>query len=266
MKNAAIRKKGTALSPVWRRLRTPSRRRAVITNRRIKAKIKRGTSMIEIHSLEKTYRIGENDIKALDNVSVFVEEGEFAAILGASGSGKSTLMNIIGCLDVHYNGGEYHLCGQDVSKMSRRRLSMIRNCKIGFIFQGFNLVPTLTARENIELPLLYRKTRISTKQRRRLADTALDAVGLGNRAGHKPSQLSGGQQQRVAIARAIAAAPDIILADEPCGNLDSKSGKKVMDTLTQLNEQGRTIVLITHDESAAQRAGKVIRLADGRVV
>jgi putative ABC transport system ATP-binding protein len=172
-------------------------------------------------------------------------------------------MNIIGCLD-KASGGEYFLCGQNVSRLSGGALSFIRNEKIGFIFQGFNLIPTLTAQENVELPLIYRKT--PRKERGCLANAALEAVGLSERRRHKPSELSGGQQQRVAIARAIAAAPDLILADEPCGNLDSRSGEKVMNTLAALNRQGRTIVLITHDESAARAAGKVVRLADGRVV
>jgi putative ABC transport system ATP-binding protein len=222
--------------------------------------------MIKIRSIEKTYRMGDNYVKALDNVDITVEKGEFAAILGASGSGKSTLMNIIGCLD-KASGGEYFLCGQNVSRLSGRALSYIRNKKIGFIFQGFNLVSTLTARENVELPLMYRKKpRLSRRQRHLLADEALELVGLSQRAEHKPSELSGGQQQRVAIARAIAADPDLILADEPCGNLDSKSGRKVMDTLVSLNKQGRTIVLITHDESAAKAASKIVRLADGKVL
>jgi putative ABC transport system ATP-binding protein len=221
-------------------------------------------AILQVYDLIKSYGKGDITVTALNGVSFSVEKGEFVAIIGASGSGKSTLMNIIGCLDTNYDAGQYHLCGQDVSKLSRRHLSLIRNRKIGFIFQGFNLVPTLTARENVELPLAYRKT--PTHKRRCLVNDALEAVGLSERASHKPSQLSGGQQQRVAIARAIAAEPDMILADEPCGNLDSKSGRKVMDTLSRLNERGRTIVLITHDESAANRASKVIRLADGRVV
>ncbi|MCL1867039.1 MAG: ABC transporter ATP-binding protein [Oscillospiraceae bacterium] len=219
--------------------------------------------MIKLHGIEKVYRIGDNTVRALDNVNVNVEKGEFTAILGTSGSGKSTLMNIIGCLD-KAGAGEYLLCGQNVLNLSERSLSYIRNRKIGFIFQGFNLIPTLTAAENVELPLTYR--RAGKRERQRLAAAALDLVGLSGRSSHKPSELSGGQQQRVAIARAIAASPDLILADEPCGNLDSKSGKKVMDTLTELNRQGKTIVLITHDENAAKSAGKIIRLCDGKVV
>jgi len=228
--------------------------------------------VLRIQQATKIYRMGKaadggyNDVKALDEVNITVESGEFAAILGASGSGKTTLMNIIGCLDKP-SSGEYFLCGQNVSKMSSRSLSLIRNEKIGFIFQGFNLVPTLTARENVELPLMYRKNnRLSRRERQRLAESALEAVGLSKRSCHKPTQLSGGQQQRVAIARAIAGAPALILADEPCGNLDSKSGKMVMDTLCELNRQGRTVVLITHDERAAKCAGRIVRLCDGRVV
>ena len=219
--------------------------------------------MIKITSLEKVYHMGDTRVYALDNVSLTVARGDFTAILGTSGSGKSTLMNIIGCLD-RASSGSYHLCGRDVSQLSGRSLSMIRNKKIGFIFQGFNLIPTLTARENVELPLVYRKT--PKKLRQRLVEQALEAVGLSSRSEHTPSRLSGGQQQRVAIARAIAAEPDIILADEPCGNLDSASGKKVMDTLVSLNSAGKTIVLITHDENAAAAANKVVRLADGKIV
>ena len=219
--------------------------------------------MLEIRQITKTYQMGNNLITALDNVDVSVKKGEFCAILGTSGSGKSTLMNIIGCLD-KASSGEYLLCEQNVSRLSGRALSYIRNRKIGFIFQGFNLIPTLTALENVELPLIYRKT--PKRERRRRVYEALELVGLSQRKEHKPSELSGGQQQRVAIARAIAASPDLILADEPCGNLDSKSGKKVMDTLCELNRQGRTIVLITHDEKAAKSASKIVRLSDGRVV
>ena len=219
--------------------------------------------MIKIRSLEKVYNMGDNKIKALSQINISVERGEFVAILGTSGSGKTTLMNIIGCLD-KASSGEYFLCGQNVSRLSGRALSFIRNEKIGFIFQGFNLVPSLTALENVELPLIYRRT--PRKERERLASAALASVGLAERRRHKPSELSGGQQQRVAIARAIAASPDLILADEPCGNLDSKSGKRVMETLCNLNKQGRTVVLITHDENAASAATKIIRLADGRIM
>jgi len=206
--------------------------------------------------------MGENIIAALDGVSLDIRGGEFVSITGASGSGKTTLMNILGCLDSP-SEGSYILDDEDVSRMSRRRLARVRNLKIGFIFQGFNLIPTLTARENVLLPLLYRKTAV--RMRERLADEALEIVGLSERGNHRPSQLSGGQQQRVAIARAIAAKPPLILADEPCGSLDSRTGRDIMKTLRALNEAGRTIVLITHDERAAKTADKIIRIADGRL-
>jgi putative ABC transport system ATP-binding protein len=172
-------------------------------------------------------------------------------------------MNILGCLDSP-SDGSYVLDGEDVSRMSKRRLARVRNLKIGFIFQGFNLIPALTARENVLLPLIYRKT--PARLREKLADEALEIVGLSKRANHRPSQLSGGQQQRVAIARAIAAKPPLILADEPCGSLDSRTGADIMKILRGLNEAGRTIVLITHDERAARTADKIIRISDGRII
>jgi putative ABC transport system ATP-binding protein len=251
--------KATVCLTEWLKSQMPCHLRAVI----MKRKEVKGLEMLKIRKATKIYRMGDHDVRALDNIDVTVEKGEFVAILGASGSGKTTLMNIIGCLD-NLSTGDYFLCGQNVSSLSGRALSYVRNEKIGFIFQGFNLVSTLTARENVELPLLYRKT--SRRKRQRLAEAALEMVGLSERARHKPSQLSGGQQQRVAIARAIAATPDIILADEPCGNLDSRSGAMVMSMLSRLNREGKTIVLITHDESAARSAGKIVRLCDGKVV
>jgi putative ABC transport system ATP-binding protein len=219
--------------------------------------------MIKVRDINKKYSMGGGIIAALDNVSLDIGGGEFVSITGASGSGKTTLMNILGCLDSP-SDGSYILDGEDVSRMSRRRLARVRNLKIGFIFQGFNLIPTLTARENVLLPLIYRKT--TAKLRERLADEALEIVGLSKRANHRPSQLSGGQQQRVAIARAIAAKPPLILADEPCGSLDSRTGADIMRILRGLNEAGRTIVLITHDERAAKTADKIIRISDGRIV
>jgi putative ABC transport system ATP-binding protein len=207
--------------------------------------------------------MGDGIIAALDNVSIDIKGGEFVSVTGASGSGKTTLMNILGCLDSPTDGS-YMLDGEDVSRMSKRRLARVRNLKIGFIFQGFNLIPTLTARENVLLPLIYRKT--PARLREKLADEALEIVGLSKRADHRPSQLSGGQQQRVAIARAIAAKPPLILADEPCGSLDSRTGADIMRILRGLNEAGRTIVLITHDEKAARIADKIIRISDGRIV
>jgi len=223
----------------------------------------RGTFMIKIRNLSKKYRMGEDEIFALDGVNLDIHEGEFVSVTGVSGSGKSTLMNIIGCLDAPTEG-DYVLDGESVSEMTGKRLARVRNLKIGFIFQGFNLIPTLTARENVLLPLIYRKT--PPRLRERLADEALELVGLSERARHRPFQLSGGQQQRVAIARAIAAKPPLILADEPCGSLDSKAGLLVMRTLSDLNAAGRTVVLITHDEKAARRADRVVRIMDGRVL
>ncbi|MCL2696904.1 MAG: ABC transporter ATP-binding protein [Oscillospiraceae bacterium] len=219
--------------------------------------------MIKIRDIHKKYKMGEGIIAALDSVSIDIGGGEFVSVTGASGSGKTTLMNILGCLDSP-SDGSYILDGEDVSRMSRRRLARVRNLKIGFIFQGFNLIPTLTARENVLLPLIYRKT--PARLREKLADEALGIVGLTKRANHRPSQLSGGQQQRVAIARAIAAKPPLILADEPCGSLDSRTGADIMRILRGLNEAGRTVVLITHDEKAARTADKIIRISDGRIV
>jgi len=195
-------------------------------------------------------------------VSLSVSEGEFVAIIGHSGSGKSTLMNMLGCLDVPTKG-KYILNGRDVSRLSDNELSDVRNNEIGFIFQGFNLIQNLTAIENVELPLIYR--RVEKRERRRLAVEALKKVGLEQRMKHKPAEMSGGQQQRVAIARAIAAAPPLILADEPTGNLDSKSTKDIMKILEELNEQGNTIVLITHDDGIAANAKRVVRIMDGKI-
>ncbi len=220
------------------------------------------SALIDVQDLYKIYNPGENEVYALAGVTLSIDEGEFVAIVGQSGSGKSTLMNMLGCLDTP-TFGKYILDGKDVSALTDNELSDIRNLKIGFIFQGFNLISSLTAIQNIELPLLYRG--MPRSQRRRLAEEAMEKVGLSKRLHHLPSQLSGGQQQRVAIARAIAARPPIILADEPTGNLDSKSGSEVMDTLTALNESGRTVVLITHDNSIAARCRRVIRISDGRV-
>jgi len=218
--------------------------------------------LIEIRDMCKIYNPGENEVWALNRVSLTVNEGEFVAIIGQSGSGKSTLMNMLGCLDVP-TAGTYLLQGEDVSRMSDDELSYIRNKEIGFVFQGFNLIQSLTAIENVELPLIYRK--VPKNQRRELAVKALERVGLGNRMTHKPSEMSGGQQQRVAIARAIAQAPPIILADEPTGNLDSNSSKEIMGILKGLNEEGRTIILITHDSDIAMEAKRIIHIKDGRI-
>ncbi len=221
------------------------------------------SNLIEIKDIYKIYNPGENEVRALDGVSLSVAKGEFLAIIGQSGSGKSTLMNMLGLLDVP-TSGEYLLDGVDVFSMDDDRLSEIRNKEIGFIFQGFNLIPSLTARANVELPLVYRGMKAA--ERKELSSAALERVGLANRMEHLPNQMSGGQQQRVAIARAVAARPPIILADEPTGNLDSHSGKDVMRILHELNEEGRTIILITHDNEIAAEAKRVIRIQDGKMI
>ena len=220
-------------------------------------------SLIKIRDMSKIYNPGENEVRALDHIDLDIATHEFVAIIGQSGSGKSTLMNMLGCLDVPTEG-TYHLEGRDVSDLSDDELSDIRNKEIGFIFQGFNLIPSLTALENVELPLMYRD--VPKKERERLSSEALDKVGLGNRKEHKPSQMSGGQQQRVAIARAIAQAPPVILADEPTGNLDSGSSAEIMKILKELYHAGRTVILITHDNDIAANAGRIIRIKDGKIV
>ena len=220
------------------------------------------SALVEIKDVCKVYNPGENEVRALDHVSLTIEEQEFVAIIGHSGSGKSTLMNMLGCLDVP-SSGTYILNGTDVSSLSDNELSDIRNQEIGFIFQGFNLIPSFTAIENVELPLLYRG--VSRSKRHELAIQALEKVGLGARMTHKPSEMSGGQQQRVAIARAIAQAPPVILADEPTGNLDSNSTKEIMDILKGLHREGRTVILITHDNDIAAQAKRVIKIKDGKV-
>ncbi len=219
-------------------------------------------SLVDIRNLSKVYRTGAEEVHALGGVSLRVEAGEFVAIVGQSGSGKSTLMNMLGCLDLP-DSGEYLLDGEDVSHIPETALARIRNRRIGFIFQGFNLIPSLNALENVELPLIYRG--IPARQRRELARSALEQVGIGHRIRHRPGQLSGGQQQRVAIARAIAARPPILLADEPTGNLDSASGAEVMGILRALHADGRTIILITHDDRIAHTAQHLVRMIDGTV-
>lgn len=219
--------------------------------------------LIEVKNVYKIYNPGENEVRALDGISVTIDHGEFVAIVGHSGSGKSTFMNMLGCLDTP-TSGDYYLDGVNVAGMTDDELSDIRNKQIGFIFQGFNLIPSLTAQENVELPLVYRG--LPAEQRRQLAEEALTRVGMEHRMNHRPSELSGGQQQRVAIARAIAARPPIIMADEPTGNLDTRSGEEVMKILHELNEEGRTIVLITHDNDIARQATRAIRIIDGKVV
>lgn len=219
--------------------------------------------LIEIREMCKIYNPGENEVRALDHVDLKIDKNEFVAIIGQSGSGKSTLMNMLGCLDVP-TSGTYILNGQDVSGLTDNELSDIRNREIGFIFQGFNLIAGLTALENVELPLIYRG--VGRKERLRLARIALEKVGLKARMDHKPSEMSGGQQQRVAIARAIAQAPPVILADEPTGNLDSGSTKEIMEILKELHSEGRTVILITHDNEIAARAKRIIRIMDGKIV
>ena len=206
---------------------------------------------------------GYGQRRVLREVSFSVRRGELCALLGANGSGKSTMMNILGCLD-NPSAGKYLLDGVDVSKLNDRKLSTIRNQKIGFIFQGFNLITSMSALENVELPLSYRK--VSVSKRKSLAKNALKQGGLNGRMGHGPAEMSGGQQQRVAIARAIAARPSIILADEPTGNLDSKSGTEIMNILNGLHREGRTIILITHDNEIANTAQRLIRISDGKLI
>lgn len=221
------------------------------------------SALVDIREMCKVYNPGENEVRALDNVNLVINENEFVAIIGQSGSGKSTLMNMLGCLDIPTTG-TYTLHAQDVSHLSDDELSDIRNKEIGFIFQGFNLIQNLTAIENVELPLIYRG--VSKKERTRLSEIALRRVGLENRKTHRPSEMSGGQQQRVAIARAIAQAPPVILADEPTGNLDSGSSKEIMEILKELHAEGRTIILITHDNDIADQAERVIKIKDGKIV
>lgn len=218
--------------------------------------------LIKIENIHKVYNPGENEVRALDGLNLEIGRGEFVAIVGHSGSGKSTLMNMLGCLDVP-SAGNYFLNGQDVSKLTDNQLSDIRNKEIGFIFQGFNLVTNLDAVGNVELPLIYRG--LGRQIRRQIAMEALDKVGLTPRMKHKPSELSGGQQQRVAVARAIAAQPPIVLADEPTGNLDTKSSKEIMDILKGLHQGGRTVIIITHDNEIACQVNRVIRILDGRI-
>lgn len=218
--------------------------------------------MLRLDNIYKTYSMGENSVNALTDVSLNIAKHEFAAIVGPSGSGKSTLMNILGCLDVP-TSGRYVLDGREINGMSDNELAEIRNTRIGFIFQGFNLLSKLTAMENVELPLVYQG--VSQKERHRRSIEALEAVGLGDRVKHAPNELSGGQQQRVAIARALVSNPPILLADEPTGNLDSKSGMEIIKIMNDLHRNGNTIILITHDNNIALQAKRVIRMMDGQI-
>lgn len=220
-------------------------------------------SLISMRNIVKEYRVGETRLRALDNVSLDIEQGEFVAIVGQSGSGKSTLMNILGCLDVP-DKGKYTLNGNDIFTEREGRLSKIRNREIGFIFQSFNLITSLSAIENVELPLIYRG--IKKNKRKHLAERALALVDLESRAKHLPGQLSGGQQQRVAIARAIALSPPLILADEPTGNLDVSSGSEIMNILARLHRRGKTIIMITHDNTIAHRVPRRVEISDGKLV
>ncbi|QKE76199.1 ABC transporter ATP-binding protein (plasmid) [Arthrobacter citreus] len=218
--------------------------------------------MIQIKSMKKLYELGGEMVMALQSVSLDIQKGDFISIIGPSGSGKSTFMNMIGCLD-RPDSGEYLLDSEEVGKMKSSQLAAIRNEKIGFIFQNFNLLPKLTAVENVEVPLIYRGMKAA--ERREFALGALKKVGLIDRANHLPTQLSGGQQQRVAIARALAGQPPILLADEPTGALDSKTSKEILEIMTTLNEQGHTIILITHDLEVAKRANRIVRIHDGHL-
>ena len=221
-----------------------------------------GVIVLELKNINKCYHLGSTKVQALKNVSFKINSGDFVAVIGPSGSGKSTLMNILGCLTVP-DSGEYTIDDIDIINASDDKLAEIRNCKIGFVFQNFNLLAKLTALENVELPLIYKG--VKRKERYLRSVKALNVVNLSDRMQHKPKELSGGQQQRTAIARALVSEPEIILADEPTGNLDSKSGKDIMNLLSELNSQGKTIVLITHDLTVAQYAKRIMRIIDGEL-
>lgn len=221
------------------------------------------TRLIEIRELTRHYQMGTELVRALDGVDLEVDEGEYVAVMGPSGSGKSTLMNLIGCLDTP-TSGSYVLAGHEVSGMDDTALARIRNAEIGFVFQTFNLLPRTSALANVELPLVY--GRVPRSRRKALAQESLEKVGLGGRLSHQPSELSGGQRQRVAIARALVNHPSLLLADEPTGNLDSRTSEEIMALFEELNEAGNTLVVVTHEEDIAAQAGRVIRLKDGRVV
>ena len=219
--------------------------------------------IVEIKDMYKIYKMGENEVRALDGVNLKIKPHEFVAIIGPSGSGKSTLMNMIGCLDTP-TSGEYYIDGQEASTLKEDEQAAIRNKEIGFIFQQYNLLQKLTVEENVELPLIY--AGVSQAKRKEMAKVALERVGLYDRRFHKPTELSGGQQQRASIARALAARPPIILADEPTGALDSKTGTEVLEMLKELHREGKTVILITHDNKIAHEAERIVRIMDGRIV
>jgi putative ABC transport system ATP-binding protein len=217
--------------------------------------------IIRTENLVKTYEMGASVVRALDGVSISIDRGEMVAVMGASGCGKTTLMNILGCLD-RPNSGKYFLTGDDVSRLPKDRLAEIRNRRVGFVFQFFNLIPRVTAQENVELPLLYAGVSDSRKR----AEEALEIVGLADRMHHDPNQLSGGERQRVAIARALVTNPSILLADEPTGNLDSKTSVEILDIFENLNKQGLTILVVTHDPEVAVRCKRELRMKDGKII
>ena len=220
--------------------------------------------LIEVKDLRKTYAVGDEPVRALDGVSASIDSGEFVAIMGASGSGKSTMLNILGCLDTP-TSGSYLLDGLEVARRSRRELAIIRNRKLGFVFQNFNLLPRTSALEQVELPDLY-MGRLNRAERRRRATELLNRVGLGGRVGHTPAQLSGGQQQRVAIARALMNEPPVLFADEPTGNLDTKSSVEIMQLFTELSQEGITIIMVTHEDDIAAYATRHLLMKDGKLV
>ena len=221
------------------------------------------TQIIEMHGIRKTYDTGKVKVEALKGIDLAVAPGEFVAIVGPSGSGKSTLMNLIGCLDTP-SDGRYRLAGEDVSRLEKDDLADVRNRRVGFVFQGFNLLPQISAFENVEMPLVFGG--VAPKERRRRVEELMERVNLSDRMEHKPTELSGGQMQRVAIARALAMQPDVVLADEPTGNLDTASGGDIMELFTDLWRQGRTMVVITHDMTLARRASRIVCLQDGVIV
>ena len=222
------------------------------------------SALIDIRDVSKTYEMGtETTVRALDGVSLQIEQGDYVAVMGPSGSGKSTMMNLIGCLDTP-STGSYVLNGREVSKMVDDELAQIRNREIGFIFQTFNLLPRADAIQNVELPLVY--AGVPRKERHTRAEKALDSVGLGSRKHHRPNEMSGGQRQRVAIARALVNGPSILLADEPTGNLDSKTGEEILALMEELHRAGNTIILVTHEDDLAQHAARIVRLRDGKIV